>query len=132
MKHNRRFFIKNGKLVRAPLAPDTSKADYTITIFEIIRIVAEVLSPESQKLLRFNARPDHPEDVSIAEFMEEEMIYIEFQRVLVMMAVNKSASLYPEFGYPERVAGYLDWVFFPAFAQNIIFNNIQYFTCRTI
>ncbi|CAJ1378162.1 unnamed protein product [Effrenium voratum] len=84
---------KEEKEVRTP-AEDLATINLTIDAIDVIRILAQVLSPASLDLLRWQSEKDEEkqevtafdEHVSILEFVESEVVFAEFMRFLFLMA----------------------------------------------
>jgi len=108
-----------------PMAVDLVKLDFRLTPLDVIRIASEVLSPGCREQVHWELGPEElevgpaNECVSLLEYVEAELIFSEFVRLIARTAEH-TISCEPLLR--ERVQGaaarfdyFLRHVFFPAF-----------------
>lgn len=102
-------------------ARDFAEIDCTISALDVLRIISEVLHPDSLEMLRWEVDaldPNlHQEGVGCLEYAETELVFQEFMRFLVRMADMKTTqhmSLGDQLPLHLRVDGFLRYVFVPA------------------
>jgi len=128
---------RKGK-VSTPLQPkvtaaDLAPMDHGMTLLEVLQLLSEVLSPSSllqiswetkQGLITLeptswqqdNIQPI-AESLSVLEYLETEIVFPEFVRLLVRMAdlgTRNDPNLCKRSSFADRVEGFLRFVFLPA------------------
>jgi len=98
---------------------DFAQQDVRCNIEELLRIVTGVLSPASVANIQMQLDPDdctpNVEHVTLLEYLETELIYAEFERILVCLADRSLPLEKRESLVPARVLeGFLQFVFLPA------------------
>jgi len=105
--------------------PTMASCDFSLTAVEVMRIVAEVMSPESVGALRWQLPGPGcplPEDcgaaelVPVLEFLEGELIFPEFLRLLIKVADygSRSNSVLSEAALASRFECFMRHVFLPS------------------
>lgn len=101
---------------------DFAQCDFTITPLRLLRIILEVASPSSVKNLYWQlnrariALEDH-ECSTILEFVESELTFIEFLRLLLRicdLGTRKDIALCERLGPASRLEGFMKHIFLPA------------------
>lgn len=99
---------------------DVLKCDFTIGVLELLRLMVEVCSPESVRKIRWfpdiEEKPTE-ETVALLDFLETEVTFCEFQRLLLRLAERQTALGPPPCGLmalAQRFEGFLRHVFVPA------------------
>jgi len=100
-------------------ATDVLNCNFTLTMLEVLRLALEVLSPTSIEKLCWAVRgDDSPMDqrVAILDFVESELSFCEFQRLLLRISERKTKDLARSSDMPlhRRLEGFLKHVFLPS------------------
>jgi hypothetical protein len=100
---------------------DFAQCDFTLTPLQAIRILLEVASPGSVKALRWQLDPIRAlasdETIGLLEFMESELVFTEFVRLLIRISdlgTRKDIPLCERLTPPARFEGFVRHVFLPA------------------
>lgn len=93
--------------------------NFTLTFLEVLRLVLEVLSPASIDKLCWAVRGEdsHTDQrIAMLDFVESELTYCEFQRLLLRISERKTSDLQPtgEFPLHRRLEGFLKHIFLPS------------------
>merc|ERR1719409_1606018 len=92
--------------------------DFTLTFLDVLRIVTEIMAPSTVEKLQLLSSPDtasaKSEVICLLDFLETEMIFIEFQRFLLRM-VDSKTSADPELArhlpLSKRFEGFMHHIF---------------------
>merc|ERR1712232_118850 len=117
--------------VTAPALPDPSTCatsedfshqDVRCNLAELLRIITGVLSPASVANIQMQLDPadctPRVEAVTLLEYLETELIYAEFERILVCLADRSLPPEKHESLVPARILeGFLQFVFLPALSH---------------
>lgn len=99
---------------------DFADTDLQATVPDVLRIASDVLSPEYRERLRWQWTAEEDlvgERVSLLEYTEAELTYVEFVRLLVYIADNvtvRSISVAQRASPARRIDAYLRSIFLPA------------------
>merc|ERR1719199_250491 len=100
---------------------DFAHCDFAITPLQALRLILEVASPGSVKALYWHLDPAkvaiNHESIGLLEFMESELIFTEFVRLLIRMSdlgTRKDIPLCERLTPVARCEGFFRHVFFPA------------------
>jgi len=95
--------------------------DFKVTILEVLKLLSEVSSPHSVENLRWALRGEdlaQEELIGILDFVESELTFVEFQRLLLRIVEEKTQVLDPDIAgrlpSHRRLQGFLDLVLMPA------------------
>merc|ERR1719240_2471584 len=113
--------------VELPSPKDVLKNDLRVNRKEVVGILSEVLSPSQRPLIRATtAAEDHPPDcVSLVTYLESEIIFFEFVRLLYRISEERvSSDARPEqlgasnarLTMQDKFAGYVAHAFLPSVA----------------
>mmetsp|Transcript_53786 Transcript_53786/g.149248 ORF Transcript_53786/g.149248 Transcript_53786/m.149248 type:complete len:1067 (-) Transcript_53786:248-3448(-) len=104
-----------------PRPDDFARCDVRITPLVLLRSAAEAMSPGSFESVHWEVNPEQfqlsDESVSLLEFVETEVVFSEFVRILVHLVDHgtlKDATLCARLPLPKRFDGFLRYVLFPA------------------
>lgn len=118
--------VVGGVAVAPQAEPETSESevlacDFKVSIYEILQLVCEVSGPDSKQNLRWALRGEETgkeEHIGVADFIESELTYCEFQRLLLRITERKTQGLDPDLAWRlpvhRRLQGFLKHVFFPS------------------
>jgi hypothetical protein len=110
--------------VRASIE-DFAQQDVRCNLADVLRIITGVLSPASVANIRMRMDPDDmtpsPDTVTLLEYLETELIYAEFERVLLCLADRALPFESRARLFPARVfEGFLQFVFLPALSSSYV------------
>jgi hypothetical protein len=103
---------------------DFAKRDCSVSALQVLKLVAEVMSPEALQLVRWQLHPSDGQSsgkdscLPILEYLESELVFAEFVRLFLQLAdlvTHRDADLCTRLSLPKRFEGYLRYVLFPAF-----------------
>jgi hypothetical protein len=104
-----------------PELEDFNKCNFTISPLKVLRLVAEVLSPQCLTALRWRLDPANfgpgDEFVSLLEFAEMELVFTEFLRLLVHVmdvGTSKDTVLCERWTRPRRFQSFMKHILLPA------------------
>lgn len=100
---------------------DFNHSDFAITPLQALRVILEVASPGTVKALRWHLESGRMsqshETISLLEFMETELIFPEFVRLLIRISdlgTRKDFALCERLSAAARFEGFVRHIFFPA------------------
>lgn len=100
---------------------DFAQCDFSVTPLQAIRMILEVVSPGSVKALYWQLDPTRValshEIIALLEFVETELIFTEFARLLIRMSdlgTRKEIAFCERLSPAARFEGFVRHIFFPA------------------
>mmetsp|Transcript_99613 Transcript_99613/g.175548 ORF Transcript_99613/g.175548 Transcript_99613/m.175548 type:complete len:1090 (-) Transcript_99613:79-3348(-) len=114
--------LGDDKKVLHATAADFAQCDFTLTALQALRVLLEVAAPASVRTLLWQLGPQDAgilweEHIPLLEFMENEMVFMEFVRMLLRMTdlgTRKDLAMCDRLSLPVRFEGFLRHVFLPA------------------
>jgi hypothetical protein len=104
---------------------DVLGCDFTLSLLEVLQLILEISSPDSLQQLVWAVRGDTPaaiDQIGLLDFLETELAFCEFQRLLLRISESKTESLdravAMNFPLHQRLQGFLRHVLLPAFESN--------------
>jgi len=111
-----------GLALEMPSASELTPCTFGVTLLQLLRLTTEVMSPETIDLLQWDIDSQTfktgNELVSLLEYVETELVFAEFHRLLLRLAelgTCSDAALCEKLPLHSRFRGFLRHVFFPAF-----------------
>jgi hypothetical protein len=102
---------------REPSLMEVLQCDFTMGVLEALRFLSELWSPQSRARLCWELlREESPKDerVSLLEFMETELTFVEFSRLILRLVERHTEEAMSALPLHRRLEGFMRHVFLPA------------------
>jgi hypothetical protein len=106
-----------------PRPGDFVNCDFTVSTLQVLGVLAETMPPAHLPMVRWRCDPAVPGTtgreawVSLLDYAESEVVFSEFQRLLVRVAEltsRRDGNLCAKFPASRRLEGFLQYVFLPS------------------